>query len=56
MQEIRTFIYFDLGATEMMKLMRLTAVLGNDWLEWAQKNCRQYEKCEAYVNSMVFLN
>jgi hypothetical protein len=21
-------------------------VLGNDWLEWAQQNCTQFEKCE----------
>jgi hypothetical protein len=26
-----------------LALMRIKAVLGNDWLEWAQQNC---EKCE----------
>ena len=31
---------------DCLALMRITAVLGNDWLEWAQQNCTQFEKCE----------
>ena len=31
---------------DCLALMRVTAMLGNDWLEWAQKNSRQFEKCE----------
>ena len=27
-------------------LMRITAVLGNDWLDWAQQSCTQFDKCE----------
>jgi hypothetical protein len=30
---------------DCLALMRITAVLGNDWLEWTQKNCTQFEKC-----------
>ena len=32
---------------DCLALMRVTAVLGNDWLEWAQKNSTQFEKYEA---------
>ena len=31
---------------DCLALMRITAVLGNDWLQWAQQNCTQFEKCE----------
>ena len=32
---------------DCLALMRITAVLGNDWLEWAQGNCTQFVKYEA---------
>ena len=31
---------------DCLALMRITAMLGNNWLEWAQQNCTQFEKCE----------
>ena len=31
---------------DCLALMRVTAVLGNDWLEWAQKNSTQFENYE----------
>jgi hypothetical protein len=31
---------------DCLELMRITAVLGNDWLDWAQQNCTQFENCE----------
>ena len=31
---------------DCLALMRITAVLGNDWLEWAQQNCTQFDECE----------
>jgi three prime repair exonuclease-1 len=31
---------------DCLALMRITAMLGNDWLEWAQQNCTQFEECE----------
>ena len=31
---------------DCLALMRVTAVLGNDWLEWAQQNSTQFETCE----------
>jgi hypothetical protein len=27
---------------DCLALMRITAALGNDWLEWAQQNCTQF--------------
>ena len=31
---------------DCLALMRITAMLGTNWLKWAQKNCTQFEKCE----------
>ena len=31
---------------DCLVLMRITAMLGTDWLEWAQQNCTQFEKYE----------
>ena len=31
---------------DCLALMRITAMLGQDWLEWAQQNCTQFEKYE----------
>ena len=30
---------------DCLALMRITAMLGNTWLEWAQRNSIQFEKC-----------